>query len=305
MAKHKLTAEEKKIIQTMKRTSKGAEKKAKDAEPNIRGQQLPGGITNGIAQFTKFKIDIGKNKYPYVMLTGIVVQPEEHKGARAQVSHFLSPPKSKLGKSLPEKWERLFSDLQILGINTHEMDQDDVLPEVFMALKDLAEEKPLFTFNTWRPSGEDSDTMVFIQKLLSEDEAESYSEGDMYAEDDEAEEDEEEEDEETEDDDEEEGEEEDDEAEEEDEETEEEEDDEETDDESDEDESEEDDEEEDEDWAPEKGEVYGYRINSKSSPFPCEVTSVSVKKETVNLKRQKDGKEFKAKSWDSLEDYEA
>lgn len=295
MAKRKLTAEEKKITQAMKRTSKGAEKKAKDTEPEVKGQQLPGGLINATAQFTKYKVGMAKNKFPYLILTGIVQEPSEFQGARAQRSYFLSPPKKKGQKTLAEKYEGMFSDLQLLGINTSEMSGTTVLDEVIIALKDLQEEKPLFLFNTWKPDDPNSDTMVFIQGLADEQSDDEMYEEDEEEDSDEAEEDEEESeeegDEEEYEEDEEEGDEYEDEEEEETEETEEaEEDEEET--------------EDDESWEPEKGELYGYAVNSTAQAYPCEIIKVSKRNRTVDLKRVKDDKVFKSKSWDNLQDYE-
>ena len=280
MAEHKLTAEEQKFVANTKRTSKGAYKKSKTTEPKARGQQLPGGIIGGLARLTKYKVGIAKNKYPYVMVTGIVIDPKEHSGARAVLSYFLSPPKSKLAKTLQQRYDDMFADFQILGIPTSDMKDGTVLEEVIKHLKGLVEQKPVFVFNTWKRDAE-SDTMCFLQRLADAEDMKDLEDS-VYEEEEEENEDEESEGE-SEDEDEEEGEEE-------------------VDKEGGDEEEEE--EEEEEEWEPIIGEVYGYRVKKGTAAFPCEVTKVSVKNETVDLKRQKDGKKFLKKSWESLEDFD-
>lgn len=292
----KLTAEERALILKAKKTSKGAYRKAKDTEPKVKGQQLPGGIINGVSRFTDYKFAADKNGNPYLILTGIVLVPEEHAGARAQRSFFLAPPKSDKAKTLEEKYEDLFSDLQLLGVDTTAFDPNSCLEEMLESLKALVKEKPCFKFNTWKKDKE-SDTVVFIQGL-ADDPDEGEDDEEEWEEDDEEESDEESEEEESEEESDEE------EYEEEEEVSDESEDDEEEEEESDDEESEEEEEEEEDesDWEPSVGDIYGYAVNASAEPFDCEVTTVSTTKQTVTLKRIKDGKVFKTVSWEKLTD---
>lgn len=54
-------------------------------------------------------------------------------------------------------------------------------------------------------------------------------------------------------------------------------------------------------WQPEDGDVYLYRNGPKAKKEEHTVTSVYPDKQTVDLKRDRDGREFKAVSWDKLE----
>lgn len=263
------TPEELKILLKMKKTAKGAYKKAKDTTPKVKGQQLPGGLTHAVAQLTSYKFGLDKRNSPYVIMTGVVTSPPEYAGAKANISHFF---RASERKSVEEKYEAFFSDLQLLGINTQEMDSDTVLEECLAALEELKNQKVPFIFNTWRPDGQDN-TYIFVQGL-----ADDFSQGEGEDEEDEEEETEEDEEEEVE------------------EETE----DEEVEDEEDEEEAEA----EDDDWCPALGEVYGFQVNARSPIFPCEVVGVDPAKMTVDLKRERDSKEFKKIAWDRLTEVE-
>lgn len=295
----------------MKRTSKGAYKKSKDKAPVLKGQQLPGGIIGGIARFSAYKLGMDKNGNPYLHLTGTVISPEEHNGARAQVSHFLSKSRT---KTVQDKYDDMFSSLQLLGIETAEMEETQCLEQVVDSLGALAEDKPAFRFNTWRPKDADADTMVFIQGMVDEGEIKDAIKDEEGSWDDDEEEEEDDDDGVTDEEDDEDGEEAG-EAEEEDEdggdEAEDDEyEDEEEGEEGDEDEEEGEDDDEDDgsddgdDWEPARGEIYRFKVNARAKPQDCEVTSVNKSKSTVNLKRESDGKVFKAVPWDRLEDAE-
>jgi len=271
------TAEEKKILQKMKKSSKGAYKRAKTAEPKEGFIILPTGINQGIARFTDYKLALDKNQNPYLNLVGTVLEPEEYEGARATTQHFLS---SNERKTVEQKYENLFGDLQLLGIDTVHMDDNMVLEECLVHLAELKKRKTAYHFRTWKPddSKNTDRPMVFIQGLVKEEHMPDEDEEEYESEEDDEESEEEEE-------------------------LESEESEEEDDNEGDEEEVEEDEGDE-EDWVPEKEDVYNYSINSKALAFPCEVTTVNRTKETVGLKRQKDDKVFKDVSWDKLQDAE-
>lgn len=272
-----------KLMNKLKKRSKGGWKRARSAEAKAKGSQLPGGLINAIAKLSAWKMDEDKNGNPYFTLTGTVKEPEEYEGMKATVMHFI---KATQTKTVEDKLEELSSDLQLLsgdqpmgvnGVRVSESDVDD-LPDI---IEGLVEDGPYFKFNTWKPD-EDRSAMVFIQGLADDyegdDEDEDYEEED--AEEDDGEEEEYDED----DAEEEDGDDEDEEEEE-------------ADDDADDDEEED----EDDDWEPQKEDVYLYKASPRGKPQECEVRTVSVKAKAVTLKRVSDGKVFKGVSWDKLE----
>lgn len=277
-----------KLLQGMKRRAKGAWKRSRETEVKARGGGgLPGGIENGVAKLIGWKLDNTKKGDPYVSLTGKVLEPEEHEGRKATISHFI---KATEQKTVEDKLNELSSDIQLLiGDDDPKLmrrfqsaDLDD-LPAI---IQELVDSERIFLFNTWKPDP-DRMAMVFIQGLHEDQE--------MDLEEDEDEEDYEEEDD-TEEDDEEEG----------DDDEEWEPDDEEDDEEGDEDDEDDEDgdeeaEAEEDDWEPQKGEIYLYKASPRGKPAECEVTSVNTRKQTVSLKRCRDNKIFKLIDWDRLE----
>ena len=295
--KKKQSTDRSKLLNSLKKRSKGAWKRARATDAKAKGSRLPDGLVNAVAKLTGWKMAMNKKNHPYFTLTGVVQEPEEYLGVKATVIHTISETQS---KTIEEKLESLSSDLQLLGADMEGVELDD-LPDVIEA---WVEEGPYFKFNTWNPGDRDS-PFVFVQGL-----AEDWEDADED-EDEEVDEEEDEEDDEEVDDDDEEEEYEEEEEEDPDDSEEEEEDEEEYEDEDedeevdeDEDEDEEVDEEEDEeedDWVPAKTEVYMYKASSRSKPAECEVTTVSTAKETVTLKRVSDKKLFKNVPWDKLE----
>lgn len=269
-----VNAEAAKILRKMKKQSKGTEKKARTKAPKVRGRSLPGGIRDGIAKLISHKIDLDKNQNPYVLLSFVALIPESEKGTRASTMYGFSELE---WRTLEECYDQFYGDLQLMGYDTSDLEID----EFDKVLTDLAESEIYVTFNTKKRKNSD-DVDFYIQGLADEDDLAELDLDDTGEEEDE-EEDEEAETEETEDDEEEED---NDEAEEDDDEAEE----------------EEDDSDEDSDWTPEKGEVYGYKVNSRSKSAPYKVTSVNKSKQTVALKGEDNGKVYKDVSWDKLED---
>lgn len=271
-----LSPEEKKIADLMKKQSKGAFKDARHKDPVVGGM-LPGGITGGVARFTDYKFGIqeGTNKIT-VNLVGTVVRPPEFAGLRAAKMHFLSESEY---NTIEEAYNDFYSDLQLLGIDTKSDDHEDV-SAVFGDLQSLKEEERLFKFNTSRSNKANARTKVWIQGLPDEAEAEEilaelYPEGDTEVSDEGEVEEEEQEEEEVE---------------------------EETSDEGgDEPPADEVEEEEEEEWIPAVGEIYSYKSNPKSKAQNCKVTKSLKTKQTVDLKRIKDGQTFTAVPWAKLE----
>lgn len=331
-------AEAQNALNLLKKRSKGAWKKARQAEPREKGRRLPPDIEKGVAQFTSYNIKKTKNGDPMCSLSGVVFEPEECKNLKATVVHIF---KSTDYKSIDDKLAEFSSDVQLLGGKFKTDDLDEVESE----LQRLVKKKPFFYFRTWRgdptPQYPNPDTKVFISGLAAgydpdaagatdeDEEAEDsdydFQEGDTVRVDDGSDEpwdgtvlswdedgnvtvdyD---------------GEEyvvdadhcilvdegSDEEEEDEDEAGDEEEEDEDEggEDEEDEDQdgSEDEDDEEggdDEDWAPEKGDIYHYRPARSKTAVEGEVTSVNRSKQTVTLKAG--SKTYKDVPWDKLED---
>jgi len=155
------------IIGKIKKRSKGAWKKSRGKAASARGQQLPGGIVRGVAQFSSFNIDENDNKVPFISLTGIVKEPEEYRGARATVTHRFEETEN---DSIESKMDKFSSDLQLLGSDTEGTTEDDWDG----LLAELVKDKPHFYFNTraWSFTGRDGSTIegttVFIQGLAED-----------------------------------------------------------------------------------------------------------------------------------------
>lgn len=266
------------VLSKIKKKSKGAWKKSRSKEAQARGQQIPGGIIRGVAQFSKYNISETEDskKTPYITLSAVVKEPEEYAGCPLSITHRFEETER---ASIEDKMDKFSSDLQLLGVDTEEITEDDWED----ALKGLKQEGPHFYFNTrsWSFKNKDGETVdgvsIFIQGL-----AEDWDEDEDVTIEEEAEE---ESDEEAEPEDDEEGDEDDADQEPEEEE-------------GDEEEAEE---EEDEDWEPAKGEVYLYKASPKGKPKECEVVSVNKSKKTVTLKRSEDDKKFLNIAWDKLE----
>lgn len=273
------------IVGKIKKRSKGAWKKSRSKQASARGQQLPGGIVRGVAQFSSYNIDENDNKVPFISLTGIVKEPEEYRGARATVTHRFEETER---ESIEDKMDKFSSDLQLLGCDTEGTTEDDWDG----LLAELVKDKPHFYFNTreWEFTGRDGSTVkgttVFIQGL-----AEDWDDDDEVPNDDEPEDDEDgednEPDDEPEDDDDDSADDDGDDSE----------------DDSDEDGDDDgnDDDEGDDDWVPEKGDIYLHQVNSRAKAREVEVQSVNKSEETVNVKRVDDGKVFKDVPWDKLQ----
>lgn len=156
----------------MKKRAKGAWDRSRKKAARAKGAQLPDGIVRGVAQFTDYKLAEDKKGNPYVILQGTVKEPEDCDGLTAQRAHFIRETER---KTVEDKLDDLSSDLQLLGGyverdgESHLLSEDpeaidlDDIPEV---LENLKRDRPFFLFNTWKPA--DGDTMVFIQGLAED-----------------------------------------------------------------------------------------------------------------------------------------
>lgn len=182
------------VLAKVKRRAKGAWDRSRQRAAKAKGAQLPDGIVRGVAQFTDYKMSEDKKGNPYVILQGVVKDPEDCDGMNCSVAHFIRETKT---KTVEDKLDNLSSDLQLLtgdgpvneeGLTVAESDVDD-WPDI---LDHLKEARPFFLFNTWKPA--DGDVMVFIQGLAEDwepDEEEAVEDDeDQEAEDQEGEEEE-------------------------------------------------------------------------------------------------------------------
>lgn len=143
--------------------SKLASKKFREAFESHKGDEtnyggggdLPEGIEVGIAQLVECKFDTfekGKNEGElYFYAAGIVVKPKEHndilvEGLRTSIMEPLCETPGRSRESEEEHLEWILNELRKLGIETSELDPDDLETTV----EALKEEKPYFRFRTWK-----------------------------------------------------------------------------------------------------------------------------------------------------------
>lgn len=152
-----------KAIQKMKKIGKGAWSRSRQKEAKARGARLPGGLINAVAKLSSYNIGEYDNGTPFVSITGIVVEPEEHAGVRAVTKHRLEENDR---QTIDEAFDKLSSDIQLLGGKTDEMSEDDIPKE----LTRLCKASPYYKFNTvaWEFNGR-SGTACLIQGLCDED----------------------------------------------------------------------------------------------------------------------------------------
>jgi len=144
------------VLAKFKRTVGKSWNKSRKTEAQARGQSLPPGIRNGVAKLSSYKIDETQNGDPYFALTGTVVEPEDHEGRKATVTHFINDSE---WATAEECLERLISDLKLLGVEgLDEADIDD-LEEL---IKSAVDEEKHFYFNT-AESGKKKQVRVYIQ----------------------------------------------------------------------------------------------------------------------------------------------
>lgn len=163
------------VISEIKKNSKGAFAKKRKEEPTIKGQQLPGDIIKGVAKFSSYKVgkDKGKDKTPFISMTGVIVEPVEFKGLKAtKTIRFMNGKKFKGSdrepKTIEDRVAEMASDLQLLGHDISDKTEDDWED----LLKENIKDGTLFYFNTFKgPPTKDfpnPKTYVFIQGLVEE-----------------------------------------------------------------------------------------------------------------------------------------
>lgn len=132
-----------KALLKLKAKAKGAWNRSRKKEPKAAMGNLPPNVQGGVARFSSYKIDLDKKGDPYVVLTGIALEPENVQGKRVSKTHFI-----KAGKetTVEDKLDKLCSDLQLIsGESLDEVDLDAISE----FLDSLAKDKPYYGFNTW------------------------------------------------------------------------------------------------------------------------------------------------------------
>lgn len=129
-----------KIMADIKNRGKGTFQRVKKTEAKAGGQGLPPGIKDGIAKISSWKVDKTKMKKddkgrvtggdPYFTITAICVEPTEFDGVkcdgkRATFMYFLNETEY---NTFEENYEKFCNDLQLMGIDTHKMKDDDEIP---------------------------------------------------------------------------------------------------------------------------------------------------------------------------------
>lgn len=159
------------FMNRMKKRAKGGWSDARTTEAKAKGAQLPSGIVNGVAQFAAYKMDFDKKGNPYIMLQGIVHEPEECTRLKASTFHRITESKDdkgKVRKTVQDKLEDLASDLQLLGCDVSGIEMDDI-PELLEALVEAA---PFYRFNTVQFGN--GPVNVFIQGAADDYEGEPF-----------------------------------------------------------------------------------------------------------------------------------
>lgn len=149
-----------KFMQKLKGRSKGAWSQVRNTEAKARGRMLPGGIQNGIANLSSFKLGETTSGDPFVTITGIVTEPPECEGMRATSMFFLNENQYATFK---DNYEVFCSGLQLLGIETSKIAEDDILK----ALEERCKEAPAYYFNT-QAQRNGQGVNVYIQGLVDE-----------------------------------------------------------------------------------------------------------------------------------------
>lgn len=138
------------ILNKIKKRAKGAYARHRDDEPKAKGSSLPGGIINGIARLTSWKMgETQDKKEPFVSITGIVIVPPEHHGARAtMLFKFNDTSDRPNGKTTDERVAEFQNAVKLIGGDLSETNDIDDIPPILDA---LCQEQQCFLFNTFRP----------------------------------------------------------------------------------------------------------------------------------------------------------
>jgi hypothetical protein len=256
--------EQSQLLGDMHRRSKGAFGRSKKKEVRPRGQGLPAGIRNGIAKLTSYKVGKSDKGVPYFTITGSTCVPEEFNGVRCSSSYRFEDTDRKTVEQVNDEFT---GDVRLIcGPNC--LDEVEDIRGIPKVLDKAIKDGTYFNFNTGAWSfGGNSGVKTYIQGACDPPDGVDDPAPDAPA-DDEPVADADEANDTTAD-----------------------------------DEPPADDESATDagDWEPGEGEIYGYKVNPRAKIENFEVVKVDKKNTKVNLKREKDGKEFKGVLWSSLE----
>lgn len=118
------------------KTSAASWTKSRDKEAQIKGARLPGGIIGGVSKLIDHKIDeTEEHGVPYVVLTFLILEPEEHNGKKERKSYFFQD-SPEFDKTQDDVLDEFSSALQIMGIETKGTDISDWDKLLKKAIKD-------------------------------------------------------------------------------------------------------------------------------------------------------------------------
>jgi hypothetical protein len=252
------------------------------------GGSVPSGVRNGVAKITHCKFEVHPSTHEYypneyfLSVRGIAVEPKATDANEPVEGLIVFLPSIHLcttskgesyEKTLETNIDRALNLLRQLGEDTEDVEMDELEGLAASILK----REPCFKFST---ATKYDKVLTFFNGLTDEPDDEFADDDD---DDDDVDDDEDEDDDdipfESDDDD-----------------------DDDSDDDEDSDSDDDEEDEEEEEFAPEKGDVYGYKPKGKRKPLDCTVTAVFVKKETCNLKSITDDKVHKGVPWVKLLD---
>lgn len=167
-----VVTEESKILAGVKKRSKGGHDRVKDRKPRSGNRKLPGGIKNGVARVTGYKIALDKNDQPFFQIQATCVEDSEgseefeNAGVFIGLMHRFEEDDYRTEE---QNVEDMYRDLKLLGydhvIQAND-DQSDVVREVGPM---LAQDKPFFKFTTGNKPTKRGDYILFVSGLMDSD----------------------------------------------------------------------------------------------------------------------------------------
>jgi hypothetical protein len=163
MAKRQTKTRSANALKKLMSRDKGTFEEVKDSDPTIKGQQLPGGLTNVKVQLAGANLVVTDEGDPNIRFLGVVLDPEEYAGYQVNHSFVIADTPFKTGK---ERIAELKSHLQLMGVDTSQIKLQDIEQHLF----DLAEDAPIFVVNTnaWA-IGDKSGVAKHVQGLWDEE----------------------------------------------------------------------------------------------------------------------------------------
>jgi len=163
MAKRQTRTRSANALKKLMSRDKGTFDEVKDSDPTVKGQQLPGGLSNVKVQLVQANLTTTDDGHPNIRFQGVVMEPEDYAGYQVNHSFVIWDGPFKTAK---EKIEELKSHLQLMGVDTSKIKLQDIETH----LSDLVEDAPIYVVNTraWA-IGEKSGVAKHVQGLWDED----------------------------------------------------------------------------------------------------------------------------------------